>query len=293
MLRKLTVKNFKCIKNETVIDFRKTNYKFLEQNTCGKVLKGALFVGDHASGKTTILQSVRFLPELLFWKDSCELTSYQCIFSKEKVSKLTYEFEIDGHDLVYSFAFSDNSFVDESLKVDERTLIERLGKKSKWIAGNETILYDVEDSELFLKYVFQKPEFSYSDILRKFLDYLKNMVYIDTYNRRIAVFNGESLCAEKYVEAHGTDRINEFLKEYRFPYLLRYGRGDKEREQLFFEREGSGVSIPASMESSGNRTFINMLPAVFRVSENGGMLIIDQFGGGLHNRLEEIGRAHV
>ena len=46
MLRKITVKNFKCFKYETVLDLRKTNYKFLEQNTCGKILKGALLVGE-------------------------------------------------------------------------------------------------------------------------------------------------------------------------------------------------------------------------------------------------------
>ena len=288
MLRKFTVKNFKCIKNEIKLDFRKTNYKFLEQNTCGKVLKGALFVGDHASGKSTLLQAVRLLPELLFWQDTCDMTSYQCIFSEENVSKLTYEFDIDGHDLVYSFAISGNSFADESLQLDGRILIERLGEKSKWITGNGTILCDVDASELFLKRISRKPAFSDSDILGKLLAYLKKTIYIDTYTRRIAVFDGESLCAEKYAKAHGTERMNDFLQEYQFPYLLRYNEGEQGIGQLFFERKGSSVPIPASMESSGNRTFINILPAVFRVTETGGMLLIDPFGGGMHNKLEEL-----
>ena len=73
MLRKLSINNFKCYSNETVFDFRKTNYKFLEKNTFGKVLKGALFVGEHASGKTTILQSVKLLLELLFRESTCDL----------------------------------------------------------------------------------------------------------------------------------------------------------------------------------------------------------------------------
>ena len=39
MLKKIIIKNFKCFKNETVLDLRKTNYKFLELNTYGKILK--------------------------------------------------------------------------------------------------------------------------------------------------------------------------------------------------------------------------------------------------------------
>jgi predicted ATP-dependent endonuclease of OLD family len=297
MLRKLSINNFKCFSNETVFDFRKTNYKFLEKNTFGKVLKGALFVGEHASGKTTILQSVKLLLELLFRESTCDLASYQCLFSKEKVSRLLYEFDIDGHELVYSFAFSGNSFVEENLMVDNQTVIGRLGKKSKWIDGKKTILCDVEDSALFLRQVSVKSEFSDHDILGRWLVYLKNSVYIDTYSRRISAFDGEGLSAEKYVEKHGTEKINDFLTEYQLHFLIQYGQtdtkteGDSESEgekRLFFRQEGRDALIPLCMESSGIRTLINMLPAFFWIANRGGMLMIDQFGVGLHNRVEEL-----
>lgn len=287
MLRKITVKNFKCFKYETVLDLRKTNYKFLEQNTCGKILKGALLVGDHASGKTAILQSVRLLPDLLFRQESCDLKRCQCVFSKEEVCRLAYEFEIDSHDLAYSFSFSGGSFVEENLQIDGRTVIGRLGKKCKWTAGKETVLSDIDDSELFLRNISMNPEYSGGEILEKFFDFLKRSVYIDTYARRIAAFDGECLSAEKYAETHGTDRINEFLTEYQFPYLLRYRRESDGGGQIFFEREGSGMLIPSWMESSGNRILLNLLPAVLRAAGRKGILMIDQFGG-LHNRLEEL-----
>lgn len=293
MLKKITVKNFKCFKNETVFDLRKTNYKFLEQNTCGKLLKGALLVGDHASGKTTILQSIRLLPALLFRQGSCNGMPYQCIFSKENDSGLIYEFDIDGHDLVYSFTFSRDSFVEENLTVDGRAVIERLGKKGKWIAGKETVLWDIEDSQLFLKQVSMNPEISGSEILRQFLAYLKKTIYIDGYTRKIAAFDGESLCAEKYIENYGVEKMNDFFTEYHFPYRLRYCREGEGTGQIFFRREENGGEIPACMESSGNRTLMNLLPAFFRGIESGGMLLIDSFGGGLHNKLEELLVRHV
>lgn len=282
MLKKVIMKNFKCFKNETALDFRKTNYKFLEQNANEKILKGALFVGEHASGKTTILQSVRLLPEILLRESICDLAPYQCIFSEEKVSRLVYEFEIDGHELSYSFSFSDNSFVEENLLVDGRTVLERLGAKGKWIMAKETVLWDVENSALFLRQISLKPEFSDDEILRKWLDALKSSVYIDTYLRRISAFDGESLSAKKHVEIHGTEKINEFLKKYEFHYSIRYCKG------IFFEQEGRDALIPACMESSGCRTLLNILPGFLRVAERGGILMIDQFGGGLHNKVEEL-----
>ncbi len=281
MLKKMTIKNFKCFKNETVLDFRKANYKFLEQNTCGKVLKGALFVGDHASGKTAVLQSVKLLAELLFWERGCGLAPYPCTFSKEHISSMTYEFETDGHELTYFLAFSVNAFLEEKLRIDGRTVVERLGKKGKWMKGTETVLCDVEDSVLFLKELSMKTEFSSGDIEGKWLACLKKTVYIDASDRRIAVFDGQGLSAGKYIETYGTEEINDFLREHQFPFLIRYCEG------IFFEREGTGM-IPASMESSGNRTLLNILPAVLSVTRRGGVLLVDSFGSNLHNRLEEL-----
>ena len=73
MLSKITVKNFKCFKNGTTFDFKKTNYKLLEQNTKGKLLKGVLFVGDNASGKTTALQPIIILLQMVFKDNDIDL----------------------------------------------------------------------------------------------------------------------------------------------------------------------------------------------------------------------------
>ena len=40
-------------------------------------------------------------------------------------------------------------------------------------------------------------------------------------------------------------------------------------------------------ESQGNQVFADLLPHLIRVIENAGMLIIDEFGNSLHNKLAE------
>ena len=40
-------------------------------------------------------------------------------------------------------------------------------------------------------------------------------------------------------------------------------------------------------ESQGNQVFADLLPHLLRIIENAGMLIIDEFGNSLHNKLAE------
>ena len=64
---------------------------------------------------------------------------------------------------------------------------------------------------------------------------------------------------------------------------------EKEEEKMvFFERRDVDVPIPIFLESTGNQTLINILPAILCAVKRGGMLIIDEFSSGFHNKLEEL-----
>ena len=56
MLTKITMNNFKSFKNQTTVDLTKTNYTVLPKNVSENgVLKGCMFVGANASGKSNII----------------------------------------------------------------------------------------------------------------------------------------------------------------------------------------------------------------------------------------------
>lgn len=297
MLKRMVISNFKCFKNETTFDFRKTNYKTLEQNTYGRILKGALFVGDNASGKTTAIQPIKLLLDLLFKDQDTELVFYRCLFSNQKITALKYEFEIEGYDVQYSFSFESNYFVEEKLEVDKKVILERKKDNAELYLGNETVHHKVDDSILFLKRVYFNTKFAGNEILIKWFDFLQKSIYIDAYLRKTLSYGGENLLAIKYIEKHGTDKLNEFLQKHRFDYSIQYdwvaegGRvrfETEDEEMIFFNRMGIDVPIPVFMESMGNKALINILPAVLSVVENGGMLVIDEFSSGFHNKLEEL-----
>lgn len=299
MLRKVVVKNFKCYKNETVFDFKRTNYKLLEQNTKGKLLKGVLFVGDNASGKTTAIQPMKLLLDLLFKDQDISLPWYQCLFSKDKVTGLNYEFEIENHEIEYKFSFTGNDFTEEILTVDKRKIIERIGKSAKLYFNNEPSFHEVDSSLLFLKRVYFNTKFEGNEILLQWFEFLKKSIYVNAYSRKVITYNGEALTPQKYFEKYGVEKINQFFQNNHFQYSvqytkeiekkgIRYELTEDEGKMIFFERDDIDIPIPIFLESTGNQTLINILPAILCAVQRGGLLLIDEFSSGFHNKLEEL-----
>ena len=299
MLKRVIAKNFKCFKNETIFDYTKTNYKLLEQNTEGKNLKGVLFVGDNASGKTTALQPIKLMLDLLFKDRDISLVMYNCLFSTEKITSLQFEFDVDNHEIKYEFSFDRNVFIEERLTVDDQIVIERVKKNVRLQLEEEKSFHEVDDTLLFLKRVYFSTKFAGNKILIQWFDELKKSVYINAYSRRIVSYNGKSLSVNKYLEENGTDHINKFFEDNNFQFAIQYEKvvekeglrfelDENEGKIVFFERQGIETPLPIFMESTGNQTLINILPAILSVVENGGMLLIDEFSSGLHNKLEEL-----
>ena len=83
MLKSFEMTNFKSFKTHTKINLEKTNYQtLLGTNVKNNVVKGAMFVGANASGKTNILLAIKFLLDCLFGKSDINFNAYFCIFSK-------------------------------------------------------------------------------------------------------------------------------------------------------------------------------------------------------------------
>ena len=131
----------------------------------------------------------------------------------------------------------------------------------------------------------------------RWFEFLKRSIYIDAYLRKTRTYGGENLNVKNYIEKYGVDKLNMFFQKYKFDYSIQYERkaeGGRVRfeaedeEMIFFRRLGMDVPVPLFMESVGNKTLINILPAVLSAVENGGMLVIDEFSSGFHNKLEEL-----
>lgn len=299
MLTKLEVENFKSFKCRTILDFESTNYKILRDInvTDDNVLKGAIFVGGNASGKTNVILALRVLLDLLFRERKINLAAYKCLFSKSTTMNLCYQFKVQGSKIDYYIEYDiKNRMLAEKLFVDAQLVLERIGETT--ISHITHVKHFKQDKEtLALRTIYFNTGFQEYPILRTWFEYLTHSIYLDALLGTMNDQNTGYIGLKQYLDENGTDKINMFLKMYHFKYKIEYQDKRKEsfmtlehesEKTIFFKRQGISESIPFFMESLGNRNLLNILPAFFNVIENGGMLIIDDFSSAFHNELEAL-----
>ena len=306
MLTKITLDNFKSFKNKVTVDLAKTNYTILPQNVADNgVLKGCIFVGANASGKSTIILGIKLLLDFLFSERSLNSGIFLCMFGKSPRYTLAYEFLIEKKTIKYSFEVDvRKDMISEKLYIDDVLKLERMGLSAKsYIADSSGVNYDETDvgkDTLFLRTLYFNTKFASNPVLSAWMDYLKESIYINMFEKTIISYGKAEVSVARYLDKSGCESINKFFDEYNFEQNIEYehsSRGGKVRlvvgsdddeKGVFFKRKGIEVPIPFAEESLGNQNLLRILPSFLSVIENGGMLLIDEFSSGFHNDLENL-----
>lgn len=306
MLTKITLDNFKSFKNKTTVDLTKTNYTILPQNVADNgVLKGCIFVGANASGKSTIILGVKLLLDFLFSERNLNSGIFLCMFGDSTRYSLSYEFLIEKKTVKYSFEVdASKNMISEKLWLDDTLMLERMGLSARsYIAEPNGVNYDETDvgkDTLFLRTLYFNTKFASNSVLSAWMEYLKNSIYINMFDKRIISYGKAEVSVASYLDKSGCESINRFFDEYNFEQNIEYdhsskggkvrfvvGEDDSEKG-IFFKRKGIEVPIPFAEESLGNQNLLRILPAFLNVIQNGGMLLIDEFSSGFHNELENL-----
>lgn len=298
MLKSYEICNFKSFKNKTKFELQKTNYQTLAAtNLKGNTLKGLMFVGANASGKSNAIIAVKFLLDCLFGKLDINMDVYMCMFSGNPIMSLAYTFDIEGTEIIYEIKYQrvDKKW-NEDLIVDGKNLFTRDGSVAKVKLYEEKIYTDVPKDVLFLRDIYFNTKFRGWEKLQKWFSFLSNSVYLDLYSGKAIQYRGIDLSLESYLEQSGTGEINEFFEEYNFEQKIEYDKKSKGHvisvesadKMIFFKRKGIDEPIPYIFESLGNQTLLLLLPLFFYCIEQGGILLLDEFSSGFHNDLEEL-----
>lgn len=306
MLTKITLDNFKSFKNKTVVDLTKTNYTILPQNVADNgVLKGCIFVGANASGKSTIILAVKLLLDLLFSERNINSGMFLCMFGDSNKYSLSYEFLIESKIIRYSFEVDvTKKMISESLYIDNELLLQRMGLSAKsYIADSNGVNYDEEDvgkDSLFLRTLYFNTKFASNSTLGSWMDYLKKSFYVNMFKGEIVSYGKRDMTIATYLDNGGCEVINNFFDEYNFEQKVEFVHStsggkisfvageDEDVKTVFFKRKGIEVPIPFFEESLGNQNLLRILPVFLSAINNGGMLLIDEFSSGFHNELESL-----
>lgn len=301
MLTKLIVKNFLSFKEETEFDFTATKYAILEKtNIVDDILKGSLFIGPNASGKSNALKAITVLLDLLFEESpQSKFRNMRCFFSKEKQIILRYFFSIQNSQVEYHIEyFLENESFQEKLVINGKNIIERIGNSGTIILHEPIQKDDLDKEKLFLRSAyFSMGNFSANQDMQNLIEFLRNSVYSDVHKMYSRSSIGYLKNAKEYFEKQDTEKINAFLKKFNMDFIIEYassseGEGyrakvQNDEKRVFLKRRSFAFPMILEGESLGNQIIINFLPGFLHVVENGGMLIVDEFSSGLHNDLEE------
>ena len=301
MLTKIRFKNYRSFSKETIICLEPTKSLILnDTNVYDDVLKGCCFYGPNASGKSGAIEAINILCSLFFLNGTIRRDLFS-LFSKEKTMYFEYTFKIDNSIIVYYFEFGrDCRVVKETLYVDGELKLNRLVNSAESYL-TERKDYDsssVDENNLFLKKIYFNTGFVEYPSLKKWIEFLKGSIKFDPINGFISFFGNREKVKDilliNYLNEHGVDDINQFFKEFDFPYLVEYKKdienmmlGSNPFSRIVFKRNGL-PEVNFLIESYGNQLLLNMLPSFLNVVKNGGVLIIDEFSSGLHNKLEHL-----
>ncbi len=309
MLKKVRIKNFRSIKDEVIIDFSATKYSMLKDtNVSNSTLKGALFVGGNATGKTSFIFSISILLDLLFTNLQIDMPQF-CLFSNDDEMLLEYTFVFGDDTIVYSLNINKNGTIGvERLYLNDDMLLDRIGLNAT-TRLTEAKAYDsstIDEKTLFLKTIYFNTKFTAFPILKKWFDYMSNSVYFNAERKQafppvpnVVSFNtNNKVLIRDYLEKYGVEDINSFFTEYGFNQQIEYVSVQNNdplnavqipgTKDIFFKRKDIDVKIPIAMESLGNKTLLEMLPGFLQVIKKGGMFIVDEFSSAFHNELEEL-----
>ena len=301
MLKKIKLDNYTTFIKPTEIDFSATNCKFLETENVGrnKILKGCLFVGENASGKTKILKSITLLLDLLFGNSEVDLMPNKSFYTNKPTYKLEYTFIEEEKEIIYLIELNLNEIVSEKLIFDKQIILERLGNTAKFNLNDEKTFNDISNKLLFLRRIYFDTNFYGNEILNKWFEYMKKSVYINCYYRTVFNYSGTNLLVHEYLNNNTVDEINKFLEKIDYKQKIEYSaelsnsnkkffiKANDNKKFISFNKKGTDIYIPEIFESTGNITFMELIPSFLHAINNECMLIIDEFSSGFHNELEE------
>lgn len=296
MLTRMYLTNFLSFLERTEFDFTASKYSILgETNVYNETLKGALFIGPNASGKSNALGGLAFIIKLIKG-EGATFENYRCTFAKSAITTVEYEFAFSGKTVEYKIEYNvQTKSISEDLLIDSVTVLKRNGNTGELRIGDTVTVDDQLDGDtLFLRTAsFNTGRFPQEPVLRELMDYLFNSYCVDGYNQ--GAHWGKTIT--KYTEEHGVEKINRYLHDFNYDFFIEYGSESEgeglkvivgsNKKSIFLKRKSFPIPTAFYNESQGNQVFADMLPNLIGVIENPGMLVYDEFGNSLHNKLAE------
>lgn len=292
LLKEIKIYNFGPI-NQPIcfsLEKRKTE-QFLENIIEGSNLLKTIYIyGANNSGKTKVVETIRFLKDIVeLGKEIFNKRNYlPFLFNSDKVTELEYSFIIEGCKYLYLLRINlfDKYIVEEKMTI---------GSKVIFIRKNETLSLEENRKELKIDRDIFGLVYYYSVIggnedIDKLIEYINQIIYIEQQRNSDNIIKANSITDINKINflEENIERINDVIKGFGFDFETVILKGT---DQVNREIKSIGVNkkfknqnliVPLSLfESFGTNVFINLLLEVEK-NQKSQLIVIDEIERGIH-----------
>lgn len=298
MLRKLTVKNYKGFKEETVFDLTNVKkYSFNEYSIKNDTIKNAIIYEKNGTGKSNLGLALFDLTIHLLKRHTIKAqgSAYLNGDSDEQYASFKYEFLIDNTHFTYLYRKSDAyRLVYESLLInDEKVYSYNFENKTgDW---TNLSLIDLSLSDLpasfndsILLYIYKLKKSDSHNPTTKLMDFIFRMLFFRTTvngNEYIGFKDGIDSIQKEIIKQAKINEFQKFMATYNLTYQLELGKsvqGDDEIKIKFNHR------IFPFLDVASHGTLTLMLLFYWLNNEKEiSFLFIDEFDAFFHPELAD------
>lgn len=319
MIKKISVTNFKSIKQKVTLDLEASPDRSLKSNffSTEKILKSAVIYGHNASGKSNFLEAIDFFIHLIITShknnegDKIRNRNFYKLddeYSK-KSSEFEIEFELNSMNFVYFFSCDDKEISEEKLTKNNKVLFHRKEKSLVEVNNyDKNKLNNYFDSTLDNMLLLSRAVNLKEDkILKEIYLFMRNISVITQSNMFLEDFDSEITAEFIYNNPHSKNEVIELLEacDLEIVDIKVVERDEEEYEKYpskikrllssplevkFIHRKSSSdelIEFDLDEESQGTKRFFSMIGLILSNIENNKVLFIDELEKNLHPMLME------
>jgi len=273
MLKKVTLTNYRIFKNPTTIEM--------------KTLPLAMIFGPESQGKTSLIAGIHWFIALSLGRQTLKHTMSLSLMGDHPAMSLTFEFVFKEETLTYTLTYNPvTEAAAEVLLVDGNPLFERKQASVSWPLAEAVTL---PGDKTLLSHILTDEALSARLNLTPLKQYLENTIYLEPLKEKIYARDKIRLQLEA---------LNAFFEAHQIP--LKAAVGDRitgsryqlklsgEKKVLLITHLKGGRTLPLTEESLDVRTLVNLLPALFKLKKEPGLLLMDNLSKALHPKTEAL-----
>lgn len=294
MLKKITVKNFKCFDTLT-FDLTSADYSYNPHIVKDGVVNKALIFGKNGTGKTSLGLAIFDLIQHLTDKQCFPpwfMKYYTNLNTGRNQVSFQYTFSFDFKEVVYEYEKTDaQNLVFEILKSDGNILIDYHYDKpdrqfvAKELCGNLDI--KLPDNKLsILKYIYRNTPTDSSSILTRLMQFCEGMLWFRSLsdgNGYCGLINGGSTLEQMLFESKQLSNFQDFLAKSGLRYNLGFEENGGGTHELYayFNRRKNKARF-STIASSGTKALWLLFNWMAKGKDKLSLLFIDEFDAFYH-----------